>query len=132
MNIVIDTSVVIAVITNEKHKPQLVRMTEGMDLIAPSSLHWEIGNALSAMLKRQRLTLEQAKMAVSAYKQIPLRLSDVELDMTIDLAEKLDIYAYDAYVIACALKHRCSLLTLDNSLAEAARKIGVRVREEVS
>lgn len=128
MSIVLDTSVIIAVITNEKHKPKLIDLTRGMDLIAPSSLHWEIGNALSAMFKRQRITLDQAKVAVAAYRQIQLRLSDIELDMAIDLADKLDIYAYDAYVIACALKHRCSLLTLDNSLSEAARKMGVTVR----
>lgn len=131
MSIVLDTSVIIAVITNEKHKPQLIDLTRGMDLIAPSSLHWEIGNALSAMFKQQRITLDQAKIAVAAYRQIQLRLSDIELDMAIDLADKLDIYAYDAYVIACALKHRCSLLTLDNRLSEAARKIGVAVRKEV-
>jgi len=36
-------------------------------------LHWEIGNAFSAMLKRQRITPEQAKTAVEIYGQILLR-----------------------------------------------------------
>jgi uncharacterized protein with PIN domain len=49
MNIVVDTSVIIAVITNEPHKPQLIDITREVDLLAPLSLHWEIGNAFSAM-----------------------------------------------------------------------------------
>lgn len=131
MNIVVDTSVIIAVITNEDHKPQLIKMVKGADLVAPSSLHWEIGNAFSAMFKRKRIKLEQVQAALKAYNQIPIRLSDVELSMSIELATKLEIYAYDAYVIACALKHKSSLLTLDKGLADAAKKVGVRVREEI-
>jgi predicted nucleic acid-binding protein len=73
MKIVVDTSVVIAVITNEKHKEQLIVTTKGADLIAPSSLHWEIGNAFSAMFKRGRISLDQAKGAIKSYGDIPIR-----------------------------------------------------------
>jgi len=131
MKLVVDTSVIIAVITNEKHKAQLIQITEDLELIAPASLHYEIGNALSAMFKRNRITLKQARIAVKAYRQIPVRLSEIGLNASLELARKLDIYAYDAYVIECALKHNCSLLTLDNGLAEAARKSNIGVREEV-
>ena len=65
MNLVVDTSVIIAVIANEPEKPALVARTQGTELFAPRSLHWEIGNAFSAMLKRQRITLEQAQAEVS-------------------------------------------------------------------
>ncbi len=34
MKFVLDTSVIIAVITNEEHKAQLVKITEGAELIA--------------------------------------------------------------------------------------------------
>jgi len=44
MDVTVDTSVVIAVIANEPEKQSLIRMTEGADLIAPHSVHWEIGN----------------------------------------------------------------------------------------
>ncbi len=52
MDIVLDTSVIIAVIANEPEKRVLIRLTKGAELIAPQSVHWEIGNAFSAMLKR--------------------------------------------------------------------------------
>jgi hypothetical protein len=40
---VIDTSAVIAVVTNESHKPALIRLTEGVELLSPSSLPVEVG-----------------------------------------------------------------------------------------
>ncbi len=129
MNVVIDTSAVIAVITNEQHKKKLITATKGADLIAPYSLHWEVGNAFSAMFKRQRITLDQAIAALEAYHQIPIRFSDVELGIALELANSLGVYAYDAYVIGCALKHNSSLISLDDGLLEAAGNAGVKVKE---
>lgn len=38
-------------------------------------------------------------------------------------------HRYDAYLIACVLRQRCGLLTLQRSLAEAAASAGVDVAE---
>ena len=129
MNLVVDTSVIIAVITNEKHKKELIRLTRGADLIAPSSLHWEIGNAFSAMFKRKKIALEQTFEALIAYQQIPLRFSPMDLDVALDLSSQLDVYAYDAYVIGCALKHKAPLLSIDGGLLAAARRAGAETKE---
>lgn len=129
MNLVVDTSVIIAVITNERHKKQLIELSKGAELIAPSSLHWEIGNAFSAMFKRGKITLEHAVAALAAYKQIPIQFSDVDLDTALELSYNLNMYAYDAYAIGCALKHRSPLVSLDGSLLEAAQRAGVKIKE---
>ena len=129
MNLVLDTSVIIAVITNESHKRRLIEMTQSAELIAPSSLHWEIGNAFSAMFRRNRITLRQSIAALNAYRQIPLRFHDIELTVAIQLSHRLQIYAYDAYVLACALRNRCPLISLDRSLVDAAQKAGIEVLE---
>lgn len=126
---VIDTSVVIAVIANEPEKKAITEQTTGANLLAPASVHWEIGNAFSAMLKRQRVTLEQVRKAVVVYHQIPIRFLDVDLDDALKLADRLGIYAYDAYVIAVALAQTCDLLALDRGLIHAARQTGVNVLE---
>ena len=122
MEIVVDASVLIAVITNEADKQQLIELTREAELIAPLSVHWEIGNAFSAMLKRQRITLEQAIQATETYLQIPVRFVDVELVDSLALAEELGLYAYDAYLLRCAVKYRSPLLSLDKKLVQAARK----------
>lgn len=129
MDIVIDTSAIIAVITNEQHKSKLVSLTQGVNLIAPESLHWEIGNAFSAMLKRQRVTLQQASKAVSLYQKIPMRFINVELDLALELAAEYKIYAYDAYFIACAIQTQHSLLSLDKGLRDVAHRCGIKIIE---
>lgn len=125
MNLVIDTSVLIAVLVSEPERAQIIKKTEGYDLIAPGSVHWEIGNALAAMLKRKRITLEQAKATLLSYEQIPIRFRDVDLELAMEIARQYDLYAYDAYIIACAHENRCALITLDKNLLNAARKAQV-------
>lgn len=73
-SVVIDASAVIAVVTNEPHKPLLIRLTEGVELLSPSSLPVEVGNAFSAMFKRRRISLANAKAAIEAYQRIAIRL----------------------------------------------------------
>ena len=129
MNITIDTSALIAVITNEPKKSRIVQLTVGTNLLAPLSVHWEIGNAFSAMIKRNRITALQAQSCIALYQQIPLKLVDINLAKTIDLVEQLKIYAYDAYLIQCALQTKTPLLTLDTGLIQAAKAVGITILE---
>ena len=73
MDVVVDASVLLAIVTNEEDKPALIRATIGADLLAPASVTWEIGNALSAMLKRERITLDEGQRALAACEAIPVR-----------------------------------------------------------
>ena len=129
MDIVVDTSVIIAVIANEPERDALIELTRGQELIAPPSVHWEIGNAFSAMMRRKRTTVALALKAVEMYQKIPIRFVEVELDESLRLADALGIYAYDAYLIRCAQKYRSPLLSLDAELVECARGTDVQVLE---
>ena len=129
MKIVVDTSVIIAVLFNEPVKPAILELTADSILYAPASLHWEIGNALSAMFKQKRITLAQAEKAYKAYKQIPLNLEDVDIFKAIHVCHSQSIYAYDSYFIVCAQKLHSPLLTLDKSLALAAVQSGIKLLE---
>lgn len=127
--VVIDASAVIAVVTNEPHKASLIRLTEGAELISPFSLPVEVGNAFSAMFKRKRISLEEAKSATAAYQQIPIRLTEIDLGRALELSHQLEIYAYDAYLIACSLQFRAPLLTVDGGMKSAAQRAKVEVLE---
>jgi len=129
MRIVSDTSVIVAVIAGEPDRPKLIELTEDVDLLAPQSLHWEMGNALAAQIRRGRLTLDQAKRFIGVYEQIPIQFVEVSLGAALEIADERGIYAYDAYMIACAQKYRCPVLTLDKGLIRAAREAGVEVLE---
>ena len=129
MYITIDTSALIAVIGNEESKHKIIEMTKGYSICAPVSVHWEIGNAFSAMFKRQKLSIELAKQALAVYREIPIKYIDVPLEKTLEITHTQNMYAYDAYLIQCAQQTSTSLLTLDKGLKAIAEKMGVSVLE---
>ncbi len=129
MSLVVDTSVIIAVLTNEKNKDKLIRATKGVELLAPSSLHWEVGNAFSAMIKRNRITLELARQALEYYSLIPLRFQDIDIFSALEIANNYSIYAYDAYFLECSIKNNSTLITLDESLKNIAKEMKIKVIE---
>ena len=129
MKVTVDTSAVIAVLLGENNRERIIRRTKGVDLIAPASLHWEMGNAFSAMFKRGRLGADVALQAISRYEEIPIQLVEVNLAEAVQIAEKRDLYAYDAYMLLVARRHRAPLLTLDGGLKEAARQSGIDLLE---
>ncbi len=129
MQLIVDTSVLIAVLTGEATRPALLRATRGAELVAPASVHWEVGNALSALVKRRLATRQDVLDAAAAYEEIPLRFVDVDIGHALELSADLGLYAYDAYLVAAAQSQRAPLLTLDAGLARAARTAGVRLKE---
>ena len=57
---------------------------------------------------------------------------EVDLVQAIELSAQLNIYAYDAYVIACAINQNCPLLSLDAGLIRAAKASGLDVLEVIN
>jgi len=129
MVITVDTSALLAVLLNEQHKADLIRATKGHDLQAPISLDAEVGNALSAMFKRDRLTLDQAQNVLEQFAEIPIRRTKLRLTKAVDLAHIQNIYAYDAYVLDCARQYRTPLLSLDSRLRAIGKKLELTVME---
>ena len=129
MDVVIDTSALIAVIVGEPEKSGIVKATSGHTLIGPGSIPWEVGNAFSAMMKQKRIRVENAHRAMVIFNAIPLRYVRVDLSNAVSIAHHTNMYAYDAYFLDCALRHSAPLLTLDGPLRIAAAKIGVNLME---
>ena len=129
MDLVIDTSAIIAVIVGEPERDGIIQATTGHALIGPGCIPWEVGNAFSAMVKRNRLTLEEALKGLAIFTSVPLRYVEPDFDMALEISKKADLYAYDAYFLACAIRHKAPLLTLDRKLKEAARNLNVQMLE---
>ena len=129
MEYTVDASAVLAVILNEPSRARLLEVTQGVELVSAPTLPWEVGNALSALLRRAQLGLDQARAALESFERIALRLADVDLGAAVELAEKHRMYAYDAYVLECARRHRTPLLSLDGPQREVGRRMGLEVVE---
>lgn len=129
MNIVIDTSAILAVLLTEPERESLISITRDCDLLAPNSLFWEMGNAISAMFKRDKLNFKQSQVLIRIFEQIPIQYCEINLIKALEIAKELNIYAYDAYMIECARVHRIPLLTLDVSMKEKAMAKKITVME---
>jgi predicted nucleic acid-binding protein len=129
MKIIADTNIFIAVALNEPEKKIIINLTEGHDLIAPEVLPFEIGNALTAMVKRKTLLTDEAVLAWDAIQNIPVDLRRINIMAALKIAMQHSTYACDAYFLECALNQRSPLLTLDRQMRAIARKIGIQIME---
>jgi predicted nucleic acid-binding protein len=129
MDIVMDTSALIAVILNEPEKKTIIKATAGNTLVGPESIRWEIGNAFSAMFKQNRIDLSLAQKALSIFEVIPIRYLDVDFNHSLKLAHDNKMYAYDAYFLDCAIRHKSPLITLDGKMKTKAKSMGINVLE---
>jgi len=129
MDIIIDTSALIAVIVGEPERNRIVEITKGNNLIGPGSIPWEIGNAFSAMFKQNRLTLKEAQKGLEIFQSIPLRFVEANFYNVLKLSKSNKIYAYDAYFLDCAIRRKAPLLTLDRNLKTAAQSINIETLE---
>ena len=129
MKIIADTNTFLAVALNEPEKKRIIQLTEGHDLIAPDVLPFEIGNALTAMMKKNSLKKKDVASALEVVQQIPVDLRHTDIKSALRMAIKFNIYAYDAYFLECAENLRSPLLTLDIGMKRVAREIGITILE---
>jgi len=129
MNIVSDTNIFLAVALDEPEKERIIQLTSEFDAIAPEILPYEIGNALSAMIKRKQITTEEALSAQKMVGLIPVRLVGVDIQQALKIAIKFNIYAYDAYFLQCAMTMSYPLITLDKRMKQVAAKLNIAVLE---
>jgi predicted nucleic acid-binding protein len=129
MDVVIDTSALIAVIVGEPERNKIVELTTENTLIGPGSIPWEIGNAFSAMFKRNKLSLNEAQKGLVIFESIPLRYIKPDFVNSMTISKQTNMYAYDAYFLDCAIRQKAPLLTLDRRLKTAAQSLKVTTME---
>ncbi len=129
MDLIVDTNIFLAVALNEPEKAGIIKASSGHDAVSPEILLYEIGNALSAMVKRHRLTENEALAALNITNNIPVKLIKCDIQKSLELAIKFNIYAYDAYFLQCALSSNNPLITLDKGMKAVAKELNIKVLE---
>ncbi|MCI5191199.1 MAG: PIN domain-containing protein [Candidatus Electrothrix sp. AS4_5] len=129
MKIIADTNIFLAVALNEPEKKDIIRFTAGSDILSPEVLPYEIGNALSAMVKRKRITQKEAMAAQAAAALIPVQLVDINISRALEIALHFNIYAYDAYFLHVAQAFSCPLMTLDKRMMQVAHEMNIEIME---
>ncbi len=125
MDIIADTNIFLAVALNETEKANIIEVTGNANIISPEILPYEIGNALSAMIKQKRLSKDEAIKTLEIVQNIPVRLLSVDINEALKIAIEFNIYAYDAYFLSCAKSTSCPLLTLDKKMKQVAKELRI-------
>ena len=126
---VADTNFFRSVVLNEPERAHITEVTSDAVLSAPEILPYEIGNALSAMIKRRQISKAEALAAEKAANLIPVRLVGIDIQEALELAIEHNIYAYDAYFLICAKSLSQSLMSLDKRMKQIARDLGIDIVE---
>jgi predicted nucleic acid-binding protein len=132
MKVVVDVSALLAVALCEAERREIVALTRGWSLQAPTMLPYELGQALSKLARRRVISSENVESVRAQLAQIPIALRDVDVGEALVIAARQNISAFDAYQIRCAKDLGCSLLTLDRRLGRAARAEGIVLRREIA
>ncbi len=127
MNVVTDSNIFLAVALDEPEKEQVIQLTAGIDAISPEILPYEIGNALSAMVKRNKISQKEAFSALEIANLIPVQLVSVNIPHALELAMEFNIYAYDAYFLQCAKSLSYPLLTFDKRMRQVATELEIEL-----
>ena len=132
MTLVVDASVAAKWVLPEPRSAQAVALrTEDADLIAPSLVLAEIGNALWKSVARGDLPTADVGDALRAVAGHFSRLAPLEdlAASALDLSVTLNHPIYDCFYIVLAERERAALVTADNRLMAAAKRVrGVKVR----
>jgi predicted nucleic acid-binding protein len=79
------------------------------------------------MIKQRRVGVSDAQRGLEILDSIPLQYVSVDMANALSIAAQVNVYAYDAYFLDCALRHAAPLLTLDRTLVRAAGALGVNL-----
>lgn len=124
--IVIDASCILAFLLNQDDNDLVAKTTEKKILIAPTCLPFEIGNALSKMVKRNLLTTTEAILVLHEFYKIPIRLLEPDIANSLIIAAESNSYAYDAYYLNIANQLSEPLFTLDEKMKSTALERGIK------
>ncbi len=81
------------------------------------------------MINRNRISITDAKRVIQQFTTIAIRRTAIRMHEAIELAGNYDLYAYDAYVLDCAMQYRTPLLSLDKKMGEISKQLQIQLLE---
>jgi predicted nucleic acid-binding protein len=118
--VVVDASVVAALLFLEPRAENLARQLAGADLAAPSLLPYEIANVAAMKVRRRLIVPAAAANALNLLARLDVRLHPVPALHAFEVAEQTGLTAYDGAYVWLARALGAPLATLDARIANAA------------
>jgi predicted nucleic acid-binding protein len=130
---VLDASVTLAWCFPDEHtayaEAVLDLLANGVEAMAPAIWPFEVGNALLAGEKRNRVTVAQVTSILRRIADLPISVDPVQADHAFEhvlpLARQTGLTEYDAAYLELSLRLGLPLATLDTKLRQSAKDVGV-------
>lgn len=120
---VVDASGVVALLFNELTRNSVVAHLSGASLHAPSLLEFEVANACLKKMRASPREREALLQAFSLFHHLSIALEDIDLTQAATLAERTKLSLYDASYLWLARELDAELVTLDDKLARADKRL---------
>ncbi len=117
---VVDASAITAVLFAEPESKTVAASLNKADLIAPTSLDYELANICWKRCRRIPETAGQTRQQFERRKHLPIELMVVDFSQVAELAAATGLTAYDASYLWLARHRAAPLVTLNRRLAAAA------------
>jgi predicted nucleic acid-binding protein len=126
MTRVVDASAIGAVLFVEHEAAWVNEQTNGIDLLAPVILPFEIGNICWKKLRQSASDADRVMVLWTAWTEsLPVRLAQPNPVDTLRLAHETGLTFYDASYLRLAQERDADLISLDARLVRAARTLGL-------
>jgi len=125
-DIVIDASCVLSFLLNEEGSEDVVSVVGNNQLVAPSCLPFEIGNAVSKLIKRKLISVYEGVSIYHEFARIPIRLIEPDIPDSLIIAGESESYAYDCYYVNVAAQMLLPLFTYDEKMKNTAENRGIK------
>jgi predicted nucleic acid-binding protein len=119
--LVVDCSVLSAVLFEEPMRDDALRQMVGRTLHAPTLLDHELAN-VAIKKQRQNWPADSIDLALSDYAQQEIALHRVDIAAQVALAQRYGLSAYDAAYLWLAAELKAPLATFDQKLGTAAQQ----------
>ena len=125
---VVDASVAARFVLDEELDDEAKSILEGFvegeyNLLAPTLLNYEVGNALRTAASRKEISVEESEVSYEAFLGFKIDVDNMEIDDylgALALSSRRNISVYDAAYIWLSKKLAAPLVTADAKQMEAA------------
>ena len=125
---VVDASVAARFVLDEELDDEAKSILEGFvegeyNLLAPTLLNYEVGNALRTAAARKEISIEESKVSYEAFLGFKIDVDNMEIGDylgALALGSRRNISVYDAAYIWLSKKLAAPLVTADTKQIEAA------------